>query len=105
MVVIVRNGAKRQIREIFDYYRTVANRKVAKKIVSKISETIDLLTVHPHIGGILSGYADLPFTYRSIVAHPHYKVIYRVEDDMVIVISVWDCRQDPSGLDNELQEE
>ena len=51
MVVIVRNGAKRQIREIFDYYRTVANRKVAKKIVSKISETIDLLTVHPHIGG------------------------------------------------------
>ncbi len=50
MVVIVRNGAKRQIREIFDYYRTVANRKVAKKIVSKISETIDLLTVHPHIG-------------------------------------------------------
>nr|WP_325289220.1 hypothetical protein [uncultured Bacteroides sp.] len=53
----------------------------------------------------MSGYADLPFTYRSIVAHPHYKVIYRVEDDKVIVISVWDCRQDPSGLDNELQEE
>lgn len=40
MVVIVRNGAKRQIREIFDYYRTVANRKVAKKIVSKISEQL-----------------------------------------------------------------
>ncbi|WP_308553626.1 type II toxin-antitoxin system RelE/ParE family toxin [uncultured Mediterranea sp.] len=105
MVVVVRNGAKRQMREIFDYYRTVANRKVAQKIISKISETIDLLTVHSHIGVILPGHADLPFTYRSIVAHPHYKVIYRVEDDKVIVISVWDCRQDPSGLDNELQEE
>ena len=88
MVVIVRNGAKRQMREIFDYYRTVANRKVAQKIISKISETIDLLTVHSHIGVILSGQADLPFTYRSIVAHPHYKVIYRVEDDKVIVISI-----------------
>ena len=102
MVIVIREGAKRQLREIFDYYRIVTNRKVAYKMIDKIRDTIELLATHPLMGTTLTEYAGLSFAYRSIVAHPHYKVIYRVENDKVIVISVWDCRQDPATLEDEL---
>lgn len=102
MVIVIREGAKRQLREIFDYYRIVANRKVAYKMIDKIRDAIELLATHPLMGTTLTEYVGLSFAYRSIVAHPYYKVIYRVEGENVIVISVWDCRQDPATLGGEL---
>ena len=44
------------------------------------------------------------FTYRSILVHRNYKLIYRVEPedretaDRVLIIDVWDTRMNPDFL-------
>lgn len=103
MVIVVRASARKQLNEIFNYYCAVATKNVALKIIGKIREAIDILAMHPKIGPILYDYTDdVPFTYRSLVAHPNYKVIYRIDKDRVIVVAVWDCRQDPKMLEAKL---
>lgn len=41
---------------------------------------------------------DNPMIYRSLVACKHYKLIYRVEKNIIKIVAVWDCRQNPKKL-------
>ncbi len=102
MEIIWTDEAEEELLTVTRYYWDCAGERVADKMFRTITDMVARLSFFPFMGQRVAGYDGI---YRSIVAHPHYKVIYRVEDDKVIVISVWDCRQDPSGLDNELQEE
>ena len=64
-----------------------------------------LLSAHPLLGHrepLLEHIAG--FTYRSILVHRNYKLIYRVEPedretaDRVLIIDVWDTRMNPDFL-------
>ncbi|WP_300813923.1 type II toxin-antitoxin system RelE/ParE family toxin [uncultured Bacteroides sp.] len=102
MEIIWTDEAQEELLAVIRYYWDCAGERVADKMFRTITDTVSRLSSFPLIGQRVAGYGDL---YRSVVAHPHYKVIYRVEDNKVIVISVWDCRQAPEALDNELRME
>lgn len=50
-----------------------------------------------YIGAIDPLFADRPASYRSIIINGLSKMVYRIDDDTIHIVGVWDCRQEPKG--------
>jgi len=88
-----------QLQEIFDYYSFNASSSVANKIVKRIVRKSILIESNPFIGVKESLLIDRPFEYRFLVAN-NYKIIYRFNDNIVRIVPVFDCRQNPQKIQN-----
>lgn len=98
MVIRWKKQARYQLREILDYHRVQASRKVARKIRVRIMKTVNRLIAFPQLGSVLSDFDDELKIYRSIVANKNYKVIYYIEGKIIYIFAIWDVRQDPQKL-------
>lgn len=88
-----------QLQEIFDYYSFNASSSVASKIVKRIVKRSILLKSNPFIGVKEALLTDRPFEYRFLVVN-NYKIIYRFNDNIIRIVSVFDCRQNPQKMEN-----
>ena len=93
------DNAINQLEQIFDFYNYNANLKVSKKIVSQIIDSTLLLKNHPYSGKREPFLENRKLEYRFIIKG-NYKIIYFVEDNIVTISSVFDCRQNPIKLLN-----
>ena len=98
MEIIWEDEASEQLKKIIDFYLQVAGPRTTEKILDKIENTANRLALFPCMGPLESELADLSYTYRSIVTHPHYKIIYRVTEKVIYIVGIWDCRPDPERL-------
>lgn len=65
----------------------------ARKILSKIKTTVSDLYHSPHRGRFVSELQSQGILlYREVVIAP-WRVMYRVSENTVLVLSVFDCRQ------------
>lgn len=94
--------AKAQLKNIYDYYAFTVNRSLAKKIISKIIHRTDILTIHPYSGAKEPLLTEFPEEYRYLVVD-NYKIIYSVYDKVVAIVSVFDCRQNPEKISEQLK--
>ncbi len=78
--------------------------RTARKFLKQILSESNLLATHPYIGRLEPYLAHLPGDYRSLVVHSHYKLVYRVDEERetVIILALWDTRQDPARLTDQL---
>ncbi|GGG52387.1 type II toxin-antitoxin system RelE/ParE family toxin [Epilithonimonas arachidiradicis] len=85
--------ARKQRNAIFDYWnnRNKSNR-YSIKLNLTIYQKIDLLKSNP-----LSG-IETNFEPYRILHFENYGLVYRLEKDLLYIISVWDNRQNPSKL-------
>ncbi len=104
MVVKWNKDAQIRIREIFDYYYDVVGQKTAMKITSTLRDSVDSLGRMPLKAPIELSLEDEPEKYRSLVILRRYKAVYYVEDETVIVVDIWDCRQSPAKLKTRVTE-
>ena len=86
-----------QLQEIFDYHSFKASTAVARKIIKGIVKKSILLESNPLIGVKEPLLVGRPFEYRFIVEN-NYKIIYRFNDNIARIVSVFDCRQNPQKL-------
>lgn len=87
-----------QLQEIFDYYNFRANVSVARKIIKGIVKKSILLESNPLIGVKEPLLDNRPFEYRFIIEN-NYKIIYRFNDNIARIVSVFDCRQNPEKIE------
>ena len=87
-----------QLQAIFDYYQLKASKTVAKKIIKGIVKKSLLLKSNPLIGVKEPLLANRSYEYRFVI-EKNYKIIYRFNDNIAIIISVFDCRQNPQKLE------
>ena len=86
-----------QLQDIFDYYKLNASPAIARRLVKFLIESTILLESNPKLGTIEPLLSERPFEYRYLV-RKNYKIIYRFNDNLVRIISVFDCRQDPEKI-------
>lgn len=98
MEIIWEESASKQLQDIVDYYLQVSGVRTAKKILDKIGNTANRLATFPCLGPVETSLDGLTLTYRGIVASPYYKIIYRVAENIVYIVGVWPCYQDPKKL-------
>ncbi len=91
--------AKFQLKEACQYYKEIANAKIAASIRSKIFEKTRKLSRYPEIGQQESNPLVAAMNYRYLVAG-NYKVVYRIisEKQIVLIVAVFDRRQSPDDL-------
>ena len=97
MIIIWTLTAKFRLKEIYLYYKHAASLPVAKKLKKEVFTSTSSLKNHPEIGQIEELLKNKKFEYRYLIKG-NYKIIYRIENDRVYVIDVFDCRQNPTKL-------
>ena len=90
--------AQKDKREILKYWsqRNKSNR-YSKKLNELFKESIKLILEHPQVGKL----TDTPSVRIKIIKE--YLLIYEVSETSIIILSIWDGRQDPSKLENILK--
>jgi len=97
MIVLWTDSAIEDIQQIHDYYIIIAGDKVANKITNSIVDKVILLEKNPRIGQLEDLLKHKKEEIRYLV-NGNYKIVYFIEENQVIIASVFDCRQDPLKL-------
>lgn len=97
MKLIYTAKAIESLDEIFEFLHQ-KNEHAAVFIHNHILDEADKLLAHPQMASIeplLKGEVE---TYRSLVVRHNYKIVYRVEGEIIYIVDIWDCRQQPERL-------
>lgn len=89
--------SSKQLNDIYDYYSLKVNPKIAKKIINKIIDRIEVLFKNPLSGPKEELLSEMPEDFRYLV-ESNYKIIYWQENKIITIASVFDCRQNPEKL-------
>lgn len=89
--------ATKQLNEIYLFYSSKASPTTAKKIVLKIIDRVEILLKNPLSGPKEHLLSEMPEEFRYLV-ESNYKIIYWVEDEIITIASVFDCRQNPEKM-------
>ncbi len=99
MKVYWTNFASKKLQAVFDYYKEVAGKRVADKIIKGIIKYTYNLEKNQKIGSIETFLKTNSIEYRYLI-YKNYKIIYWViiEKNRIEIIHIFDCRQDPEKL-------
>lgn len=89
MQVYITPRAERNFDSIVDYIKQKWGEKTAKAFVQKVDEIFKLLKDYPLMGQIESN--DI----RGFRLSRQTRILYRIRDNKVIILSFFDVRQDP----------
>ncbi|MCY7360916.1 MAG: hypothetical protein LH629_02440 [Ignavibacteria bacterium] len=93
--------AEKSLFEIFQYHKLNVSLNTARKIITSIVKSADILTEHPSAGQVEEFLKKRKLKYRSIVSD-NYKPIYTNGKKFVYIHLVIDTRQSPSKMENSL---
>jgi len=99
MKIIWTDFAIENLKEIFDYYSENATKKVAHKIKKQILTSTKQLLDYPESGQVEFHLQKLNQNHRYLVSG-NYKIIYRINEDQVIISDVFDTRQEPTKMND-----
>ena len=97
MKIIWTFPAKFRLKEIYLYHKHYASLTIAKKLKQKIFSATHTLIRHPKIGQEEELLKHKQKEYRYLV-QGNYKIIYKIDKDIIYVEDVFDCRQNPNKL-------
>ena len=86
-----------ELKNIYLYYKMVANATIAEKIKKSILSSTKRLSTKPLIGQIEENLVELKQEHRYLV-EGNYKIIYRVIDQNIYITDIFDCRQNPQKM-------
>ena len=88
--------AQRNLKSIYKFISKKSVR-AAIKIHNKILDAVEPLLYFPQMAPIESLLEDRDKVYRALVVDK-YKIVYYVENNIIYIAAVWDCRQNTEKL-------
>jgi toxin ParE1/3/4 len=85
------------LQEYLDFFPSEVPSEKVNEIRDKILAKADKLLLNPYIGQVEEYLEHLEKNHRRII-EGNYKIIYRVENEIIYVTDIFDCRQDPSKM-------
>ncbi len=96
--IIWSNRAQLDRKEILEYWKNRTNSSsYSKKLDSLFTVALTIVKKYPQIGKL----TDDPKARIKIVRE--YLLIYEETEDSIILLSIWDSRQDPEKLEKIIQ--
>jgi plasmid stabilization system protein ParE len=89
--------SRNRLKEIYQYYLDKSQREAGRKIGAKIRATIKRLIDFPYLGPEDEFSKSLGLEHRYLI-EGHYKIIYRIVDNEILVVEIFDTRQDPDKM-------
>lgn len=85
------------LKESLDF---IANEVSSQKLIeirNQLLDSTDILTSHPKLGKKEEYLAHLDLGHRSII-EGHYKIIYKIEKELIYITDIFDTRQNPEKM-------
>jgi plasmid stabilization system protein ParE len=103
MVIRWSSNARKRIKEIYLFYKERSER-VAVEMLADFNSVAEHLATYPQMAAREPLLADFAKVYRSLLVRKHFRIIYFVnkETDEIVIVTVWDSRQDPEKLKREV---
>lgn len=79
-------------------YLAQKNPVAADKLYDAFMDAVDELLIFPEAGQLEPLLNDYEGSFRYLVVNKHYKLIYTINEAVVEIVVIWDCRRDPSQL-------
>lgn len=94
--------AKRELRNIFDYYKLKESPRIAKKLITENIEQTNILDFQNKIGQKEELLSDHKENFRYLV-YKNYKIIYwfNQEKNRIEIVDIFDTRQNPIKMERE----
>lgn len=104
MNILWEDGALDDFKQITTWFYNDRNSQAAEKFIDNVFHCIELLIQNPLMGHTEEFRNKKLSGYRSLVIHPHYKIVYKVNPNntSLDITAIWDCRQDDKKLINAL---
>ncbi|WP_439484245.1 type II toxin-antitoxin system RelE/ParE family toxin [Cyclobacterium plantarum] len=83
------------LKEIYDHYSEEASPEKASEIVNKIIDRAETLDKYPDRGRVEDDLISLGKGHRYLLEF-HYKIIYKVDSEIVIVTDIFSNYQKPA---------
>lgn len=97
IVVIWSDSAIEELKDIYNHYYFKASKKVADKLANVIVDQTLMLEKTPRIGQIEEILSHLQREIRYLI-QGNYKIVYLIDENIVTIATVFDCRQNPEKL-------
>lgn len=91
--------SRRDLRGILSYVGMKFGRRKAGKVLSDIRERAELLKAFPNIGRKFVDDPELGITYRVLIDKMN-RIVYFVDEDRIVIVTVWQNRQDINRLNH-----
>ena len=90
--IVFSEKAEKQRLGILEYYfNETKSKEIPAKIYNEINSILSLVQQFSEIGFVLE-------KDRRVIIKSHYKILYTIEDNRIIVLNIWDTRQDPQNI-------
>ena len=89
--VIWNRRASKQLQKLQEYLEQEFGINTVKTFTGKLFKFLDLLVKYPHIGTLENKTEDI----RGFLLHQHTTIIYKVKQDAIYILSLFDNRQNP----------
>jgi len=97
ITVLWSDSAIVELQAVYDYFLSTANFKVAQKLVNSIVDKSILLSANPRMGQLEELLKHRKDEIRYLV-EGNYKIVYKIEEPIVVIATLFDCRQNPKKL-------
>jgi Plasmid stabilization system protein len=87
-------AAEEHLDNIYNHIAEKSER-AAITLYNHFLDEIERLENFSQIAAIEPLLINKPQTFRSLVVHRNYKVIYYIEKETIYIAAIWDCRQSP----------
>ncbi len=99
MRIIWSDFAVSELKDIFQYYKSVAGKNIAQKLINGIFQSTKQLIKYPESGQIEESLRKLNEGHRYLVIS-NYKIIYKKVKEGILITDVFDTRQSPEKINN-----
>ena len=93
--------ALEDMENIFHYYAEQSE-SYAVELYNQIIEETEQLQYFPQMAQKEPLLKEFKEDYRSLIVRTIYKIVYFVENETVNIVAVFDCRQNPKKLKNDI---
>lgn len=101
MRIVWHEKARQQLADELDYCLEQFGRKAVIRLLDSLDRDESLLSANPYLGRIEPLLEMKESSFRSLVER-HFKLIYTVEADYIFIHILWNCRQEPNDLAEQL---
>lgn len=94
MKIRITQRAEELLKEIYKYYKREASITVARRIKNSILERIKTLKDYKELGPVDEHLELLNLGHRKLT-QGNYKIVYRIEKNIIYITDIFDSQQDP----------
>ncbi|MEQ8424578.1 MAG: type II toxin-antitoxin system RelE/ParE family toxin [Cyclobacteriaceae bacterium] len=97
MKLVYTDQAIISLQQCLDFLPSETSPKTIKEIRDRILDKADKLLNNPHLGQIEEYLEHLGKSHRRVI-EGSYKIIYRIEGEIIYITDIFDSRQNPAKM-------